>query len=400
MRNILIIAFLVLFSNFSEEARVVDSTDHQLKFKALYEAGEKIRVEFDSTSVKTFMNLQYSYGSTIITPTEDDQKSYFQIPSFISNKAGLVSWQLICDGKILQNGSFTIQPEKQPILIETYFGPRSIQAGDRDFSMLVAIPTDKFDNPTPDNTTVDIAEFFLGDLQNTTQFTENMFSWKNIFSKHTSVKILVGVESNDIQTKELVSFVYPSTARDFKILAQREHNFADGNQIASIKTTILKDEFGNIVSDGTMVNFIITNNAGTILESSAGSIDGIATVKVLHPSEEDSWEIQANVTGMAQSDILQLNFKAALEDFPIILLEYEKILKVGPIKSFMNQIIPDGAEVVLKIENSKGDVVARMMKTSENGIVEFELNNKDLRSEKYTFKVITLGLSKSIQVTF
>jgi len=66
----------------------------------------------------------------------------------------------------------------------------------------------------------------------------------------------------------------------------------------------------------------------------------------------------------------------------------------------MNQIIPDGAEVVLKIENSKGDVVARMMKTSENGIVEFELNNKDLRSEKYTFKVITLGLSKSIQVTF
>jgi len=149
-----------------------------------------------------------------------------------------------------------------------------------------------------------------------------------------------------------------------------------------------------------MVNFIITNNAGTILESSAGSIDGIATVKVLHPSEEDSWEIQANVTGMAQSDILQLNFKAALDDFPIVLLEHEKILKVGPIKSFMNQIIPDGAEVVLKIENSKGDVVARMMKTSENGIVEFELNNKDLRSEKYTFKVITLGLSKSIQVTF
>ena len=400
MRNILIIAFLVLFSNFSEEGRVVDSTGNQLKFKALYETGEKIRVEFDSTSVKTFMNLQYSYGSTIITPTEDDQKSYFQIPSFISNKAGLVSWQLIRDGKILQNGSFTIQPEEQPILIETYFGPRSIQAGDRDFSMLVAIPTDKFDNPTPDNTTVDIAEFFLGDLQNTTQLTENMFSWKNIFSKHTSAKILVGVESNDIQTKELVSFVYPSTARDFKILAQRQHNFADGNQIASIKTTILKDEFDNIVFDGTMVNFIITNNAGAILESSAGSIDGIATVKVLHPSAEDSWEIQANVTGMAQSDILQLNFKAALEEFPIVLLEHEKILKVGPIKSFMNQIIPDGAEVVLKIENSKGDVVARMMKTSENGIVEFELNNKDLRSEKYTFKVITLGLSKSIQVTF
>ncbi|WP_051931061.1 hypothetical protein [Gillisia sp. Hel_I_29] len=400
MRNILIIAFLVLFSNFSEEGRVVDSTGNQLKFKALYETGEKIRVEFDSTSVKTFMNLQYSYGSTIITPTEDDQKSYFQIPSFISNKAGLVSWQLIRDGKILQNGSFTIQPEEQPILIETYFGPRSIQAGDRDFSMLVAIPTDKFDNPTPDNTTVDIAEFFLGDLQNTTQLTENMFSWINIFSKHTSAKILVGVESNDTQTKELVSFVYPSTATDFKILAQREHNFADGNQIASIKTTILKDEFDNIVSDGTMVNFIITNNAGAILESSAGSIDGIATVKVLHPSAEDSWEIQANVTGMAQSDILQLNFKAALEDFPIVILEHEKILKVGPIKSFMNQIIPDGAEVVLKIENSKGDVVARMMKTSENGIVEFELNNKDLRSEKYTFKVITLGLSKSIQVTF
>jgi len=399
MRYFLIISYFLFFS-ISDDRRVSAIQDLQLNFEESYEVGETINSVFQTSNKALLLSLHYSYGTTIISVTTENGKSEFLIPSFISEKSGVVSWKLISEKATVQTGTFVITPKQQPKLIETYFGPRSIQAGDGDYSMLVAIPTDSFDNPTPDSTLVNISEYYLGDLQQNEVFTDLLFSWKNVYSKRTSAKILVGVESKNIQTKELVSFVYPSTAVNFEIQANREHNYADGNQVATLSSKIIKDEFGNVVSDGTMVNFNIINSSGVILESSAGSINGVATVKVLHPDHVEKWNIQANVTGMAESDVLQLDFEAVLNEIPVQMDQQKNMIKVGPLKSFMDQLIPDGAEVVLKIINSEGKMQERLLSTSINGYVEFDLNNQEFKAETYTFKILTLGASKSIQVTY
>ena len=62
-----------------------------------------------------------------------------------------------------------------------YLGPPSIEAGGKDFSMLVTIPTDTLDNPLLENTNVAVKRQFLNGKKSATIKVNNLiyiyFRW-------------------------------------------------------------------------------------------------------------------------------------------------------------------------------------------------------------------------------
>jgi hypothetical protein len=70
--------------------------------------------------------------------------------------------------------------------------------------------------------------------------------------------MLVSSQCEQTTTKEIETDIYPSIATNFYYLWGAIKDFVDGNQITKLTTQKITDQFGNLVSDGTLVAFYIT----------------------------------------------------------------------------------------------------------------------------------------------
>lgn len=360
-----------------------------------YFAGDNITLKF-SVSEKIAPQLYYSnsYGSTLITPRYQNAVLNYEIPQALSRKSGHVNWKLLYTNTPI-SGHFNILPKASVASLETYIGPPTINAGGKDFTMLTVIPTDMFDNPVKDSTKVTVKHQFLLKETDEHLFTNNMMAYKSIYSEEKTGRILMTSECLGLNSKAYAVNVLAGIPRDFTINYHRNHDYADGNQITTFYTSILKDEFGNAVNDGTYVEFLITNKSGNILKTSGTTIKGMATAKIIHPDREEQWVIKAFVTGMAESNEIVLNYKSAITEFNVALSKKNSTITVGPLQSFMKQLIPDGLEVTLSVYKDN-TLIKRFNKQSVNGFATFNLNGEFLKNETYEFRIQTAGLEKAI----
>ncbi|MDN3595098.1 hypothetical protein [Zunongwangia endophytica] len=399
LKIIILLSLVVLGSSFGYFYTEIYSADVELlNSKSAYIAGEEIQFNFSNIDEECRLYLHHSYSQTILKPEIDNDKFSFSIPKFLSTKSGNVNWILLKKEKKLKTGNFEILPKvASETVIESYFGPRSIQAGDRDFSMLVVVPMDAMDNPLPDSTSVMLHKQYYQEIDSVEIFTDKLMAWRNIMAYRKTGNINVSSNVLGVNSIELTTNVFPSNATDFEISSFRNHDFADGNQIAEFTTSEIKDEWGNIISDGTLVSFYIENEAGTMLTTRGSSIEGVATAKIIHPDHPDTWKIKGYVTGLAESNEIEISFRQALKDFDVEFSNGNRLIKVGPLQSFMNQLIPDGAVVKLRIYH-KNEFVEVKQETSNDGFVTFRLPKSFYPEKTYSFKIEALGKSKTTDV--
>ena len=94
--------------------------------------------------------------------------------------------------------------------------------------------------------------------------------------------------------------------------------------------------------------------------------------------------------GIAKSQQTDITFDAILDMLPVT-IEENKIM-VGPLHSYMGQLVQDGVRVDLIL----GDVVNTAL--TKNGMATFELEGQAKRQKPYQIEVKTLGLIQSITV--
>ena len=359
-----------------------------------YNVGKPIVLKFTaSDDQKPLLYCSNSYGSTLVSAIAEDGTLQYIIPENITKKIGVVNWALLDKNKSA-TGQFNINPKAEVATMETYIGPPSIEAGGTDYTMLVVIPTDSLDNPVPTNTKVNARFQFLASEENDDIFTNNLISWRNINSKRESGRMLVSSESLGINSKEFTINVWAAIPTDFKISAKRPHNYADGNQVTTFNTSVIKDKQENVVSDGTFVTFFITNKNGNILKTTGTTIEGVAHAKIIHPDFKDNWSIKAYVDGMAESDTITLSYQSVIEDFDVAFSNKNRKILVGPLQSFMEQMIPDGLHVKLIIYKDN-TLIDTIIKTSFNGYVTFNLKPAVYQNDTYSFSVETAGINKT-----
>ncbi|MDO6599830.1 hypothetical protein [Tenacibaculum sp. 1_MG-2023] len=387
---------LVIVSFFGQETATKSSSIVLLSTKAEYIVDEEITLEFSSDKDVPFqLYCANSYGSTIIEPIISNQNIKFKIPRFLTKKRGAFSWKTI-NSEANIYGNITILPQQQPATIETYLGPPSIDAGESDYTMLVVIPTDSLDNPILDNSKVDVKHQFLKSEKKEPILTDKLIGFKNIYSPLKSGRMIISSESYGLNSKEFDINVMPAIATNFKLFVKRNHEYADGNQITTFFTSVIRDKNKNIISDGSYIEFYITNKKGNILKTVGTTINGVAHAKIIHPDFEDNWKVKAFFIGISESDILEINYKKVIENYTVLFKDNNRNIKVGPLKSFMNQIIPDGLSVKLSIYKDN-KLIKEFFKESNKGFANFYLDPNIFENDLYKIIIEAAEIKKEFK---
>lgn len=345
----------------------------------------------DITSVQ--LVLSGTYGSMVLTPELLDGKPLFVIPSSFTKHAGVVTYHLVQEEQSIQQGTFNLLPATENMgAVETYLGPRSIVANVRDYTMLVSIPTDTLDNMLPDSTQVLLKSQFKNSITTTEHYLSNGFAWKRIFSPLKTGRLSTGSTLEDRSSKELIADIFPDTAQDFSITTERNHDYADGNEIITFGTSQIIDAHGNVMTDGTLVTFYMKDSDGAQWQTTASTVNGYAFAKALHPQSPSTWQINAAITGIAQSEVLSQTFTPIIKTIPVQTV-VDRQLKVGPLTSYLGQLVQDGIAVTLQIDNQTFEALSR------NGEASFYLKEEDFKQGIYEIKIQTLGIETTRQIT-
>ncbi len=365
--------------------------------KDSFTAGDSIVLKFSSTKENNaILIIRNVYGTTVLQPKKDKEISTYKIPNSFTTIANKIHWQLILNSKKLATGSLQITPDTtKKTKSETYLGPRSIIAGGNDFSMLVNTPTDWLDNPMLDNTKVVVKHQFKKEITIDTLKVKNLVAWTTINSPKKTGRILITSLSNDTKSKELTSIILPDNATNFTIDYTRNHKYADGNQIITFTSSTIKDSHNNIVSDGTLVLFSVKNSSGIQLQTNGTTINGIAKAKLLHPTKKESWVVTAYVTGAAKSNNLPVDFEAAIMDYTITFSKDNRTITIGPIESFMQQLVPDGLTVKATIYNANKTLLNTKETTTLKGFATFNLDSDFYKSNNYCITIEAAGIEKN-----
>lgn len=361
-----------------------------------YSAGEKIVLKFKANQpIDAYLLVEGSYGKTLLDPQQQQNEHLvFEIPQFLSQKRGVLNYTLLFDRQEIYSGDLhirSVKTIKEPL--ESYLGPTSIIAGGIDYAMITVIPSDQYDNPIADSTLVVVKHQFLEKEKESELYIQDFIVWKNIYSYEKSGRMLVSANTNDLATKEFTLDVFPAQSQDFDLNALKKHEYADGNQIVKFFTSTIKDSFGNVVSDGRVVEFSIETDTKEQLRTTGTTINGVATGYMVHPDVASIWNAQAFIPEMAESKTLTLAFKPAVKDYTIKFTEKNRKIKVGAIVSFMNQIIPDGAMISLYVYDTNR-LKEKLIEFSSKGFVEFYLSEDFFPKGIYTIEVTGMGISK------
>lgn len=398
---IVLFIFFILFT-FAFTYKVIEAEENRIELNTTtrtFVAGKSIVLKFTSDIVDLpLMIIHHSYGSTLLEATKKGNQLKYSIPKEFSNKTGVLDWSIVLNEKILLTNSIEIIPDtKSKTTIESYLGPRSINAGKSDYSMFVVIPKDNKDNPLPVNTEVKVHEQFLDKISFKNIKTKNFIAWHNVMAKEKAGSILVSASSNGINTKEFTTEIYPSNPTNFYINYNRDHKFADGNQLTEFTTSSILDKYGNVISDGTLVEFIITNSKNNILKTRASTINGYAKAKILNPERAELYKVKAFINGLAESNEISVKYSPVINDFNIQFRDGNRKITIGPIYSFMNQLIPDGAIVKLSVFH-QDKLIETEIGYSKQGFVYFNLSPEFYKEKTYSFSIETLGITKNIEI--
>ena len=404
LKSTYLLIIVLMFSSFTPSINTSRTNNNiqLLTTETEFKAGNTINLMFSTSNTsKPSLYISNSYGSIILKAHLENGVLNYLLPKTFSNKTGMINWKLLSDNTPL-SGKLNIHPKQEVTTMETYLGPPSIETGETDYTMLVVIPTDIFDNPLKDSTTVSVKHQFLENESKAIIYMKNSISYNYIYSKPKTGRILISSECLSKNSKEYDVNVMPAIPTNFTIIYNRNHEYADGNQITTFSTSIIKDKYGNIVSDGTYVDFFITNASNHILKTSGSTINGIAKAKMIHPNHKAYWTVKAFIEGMAESNSISFNFKQVITDFEVDFSDNSKTIIVGPLQSFMKQMIPDGLQVKLHVYQNNIKIKT-LLKSSFEGFVTFKLN-KDIipvpsdTNDNIKFVIETANIEKHIKM--
>ncbi|MBT8234802.1 MAG: hypothetical protein KJO04_01295 [Bacteroidia bacterium] len=362
-------------------------------------AGDPGRLAFlGPDGIDAYLQLDNSYGSVVLSPNSKERGLVFFLPDPITQVAGLCTWKLIHKNQVVFNGDLSILPHTESgIRMESYLGPKDIIAGDSGKAMVVSIPTDPFDNPLPDGTPVRIEERFKGATESIIDSLHHLISWRRIKPETRSGRIFVKTIAGSSPSIEMYTDVSSGAGTDFEISYERNHDFADGNQVIRLKTSVIKDRFENTVTDGTLVTFHIESGEGASLYTNATTVNGIAVAKIVHPEVASQWKLTAIIAGVASSNTLELNFNSAVEEFEAAFSAENQILSIGPINGFMGQLVPDFTPAVITVSYGDGRN-ERMTVYTRDGYAKLDVTSLISESPPIQFEIRILGRTKTTKL--
>lgn len=233
-------------------------------------------------------------------------------------------------------------------------GPRSMVADGADWTMVTAIPTDRFGNSVADGTAVRLhvrRPDGSTDLIDAT--VDHLLAGIRVPSTTTAGRSTIRVEVDGATGPEVEVSEVPGPPVAVELEPPATVLRADGRTLHSITTGRLVDRFGNELLDGTSASYSVSGASGAGTATSV-TIGGRSELVIEAPPQPGAVEVTATIDGV-RSEALVLEFRADVAAIPV---DVERAgdglsIDVGPVLTGLGGFVPDGTDVAVS-----GDGVA------------------------------------------
>ncbi len=273
-----------------------------------------------------------------------------EIDSSITKKSGI----LFIDYRVKDIGyaskKVMIKPREGIGTLPSFVGPKSILTTMKTPAMIIGNTVDEFGNPVAEGTEHQY-NLLRPDLSEEQHFikTKNLLSHYTFYAKEKTGKTLIGITADNARSEERHVDEQPGSTTTAEMEAFTGKLKADGRSFVSLSTEKLLDKLGNSVVDGTLVNFFVESK--NYRDTYTGiTVDGRAKFNLRHPEREGIFTVRANCDGITGKTI-SLEFVSAFKPFNITYNKQEGLLEIGPVYSYLGQLVPDDDEIIYRITN-------------------------------------------------
>ena len=280
-------------------------------------------------------------------------------------------------------------------LIENYIGPKTIWPNGIQDAMLLSVAKDKFENPIAEGEEIVLQlKFPSSEIRRKSPKVEHLHTSLIFAGDRKASKIYTGSSKENASGQELETEVVPFWPLAYGLKILSVYPYADHRQRFKIQTDPLVDQFGNILSDGTKVDFIIEDNAGFVGQHQSFTIDGKASITIQNPGFPNQWKISSSIGNRIKSTPLNLNFTSNIQSFKVEVVDEGSQIKIGPVIAALNQMTTDGTEVKVVINHSETTAV-KILET-EDGFAHLDLSL--LANGSYQIEIAISDKSKSFKI--
>lgn len=333
----------------------------------------------DGTGVT--LTLVGGYGPLVFRGEFQDGVAQFPIAVADTSIAGVVS-AVARAGNQTASREFSILPGSPIEPVKPLVGARTIVADGEHWSMTVAIPFDAFGNPVADGTIVTIeARHPNGDLTSDDRPVTHMVAWTRIYSGTLAGRTVISTRAGDAVGPEGIVDEVAGWPVPFDLTVEPVSVPADGRSQVMLRTTELRDVYGNVLPDGTLVTFIATGLEGEHRIPSV-SVGGYAEAPLRSPTLPQTVDVRAIVFDVESREVVvRFTDGPAVGSFPVSTIVLEQagklVIDIGPTTGSLGQYVPDGTVVTAEITHGEGTPL-RVEGTVSSGHAVLEVRLVDL----------------------
>lgn len=358
-------------------------------------ASEPIPLEFaaaapDGQAVTVV--AQGSYGAGVYQTTINAGKAALLLPGEATKRSGALTL-LATAGTARAEMVVEVLPGPPVDPVMPLVGPRSIIADGKHWTMAIAVPFDRYGNPVAENTPVEFQILHPGDnLETITVSTTNLLAWQRVWSTTAAGRTTVAVSAQGAHGPDATFLEVPDWPTSFGLSATPSSAPADGRQFLSLRSTVIRDRFGNAMVDGTLVTFVAEMAGSEPRFIPAYTIDGSAEALIQAPGQPGVMTVRATLYGV-ESRPLAITFTPgpAARDFPATAQVNARdgmiTIAAGPMLGELGQFIPDGTLVLFHV-TGPGGLKQTVEGMSEDGRASIELRLADMPPGAYTAEVV------------
>lgn len=331
---------------------------------------------------------QGSYGARVYHAAFRAGRAALVIPGEDTRQSGIVTL-IATAGAARGEASLAIRPGTPADPITPQVGPRSVVADGKHWSMVAAIPFDDYGNPVEDGTPVEVRVLHPdGALDRQIIAVTHLVAWQRLPSSTRAGRTTVSVTTQGAHGPDATFVEAPGWPVPFDLSASPADAPADGRQLVTLRTDIIRDAFGNPMLDGTLVTFVIDIPGSQPRFIPAYTIDGAAEGQLQAPDAPGEVAVRATLYGV-ESRPLTIAFAPgpAVGSFPVVAQVNARdgvvTVAAGPLLGPLDQFVPDGTLVRFRIVGPDG--AARQVDgLAEQGRARIELRQAQLDAGAYT----------------
>lgn len=292
------------------------------------------------------LHIVSPWGTDVRSVGSFDDHILVRVPGELTRWAGRLDLIAEVDGA-LGAAAVTIVPGPAVDGAVPLAGPRNVIADGEDTTMVVAMVRDRFGNAVAEGTGIDVvARRPDGSIEALPASVEHLLASVRLVAGTSSGRTTLRVAAPGAATGpevEVLEVAGPPVP--FGLVAAERNAPADGRTLVEVSTDQLRDRFGNLVVDGTLVVFR-TDGPNGVGSANALTIDGRASVRIEAPDRPGLVEVRAHV-GSVESSPVSVSFEP---DVTSLGVSAERVdagvrVEIGPVTTSLGGFVPDGTEV-------------------------------------------------------